>query len=1284
MSDFESSYKNMYELALQYSNYSYDDLSDDFKSYFLGEYLNALARSDGDFSDLDLTGEDANYDYASTIFGLMKIAQDEDLTKDNDEYNTYAQQELLLDPVEVEVEVNPDGTIKDKEGQDPSQTASDLADILKGDTTKTDETLSDKVEPQGEGEGQTPSKTASDLVNVLKGTTDKTDGDVSDKTDTSKTAEDLVTIIENKSAGSSEVKDELRQLSIAESGDNALITTDLTTDTSQVVSTDQSIAASYSMNNQVNILQQTDYMGSVEFVQKDMDKNINEVTVIKNDYAQYNGIEIYHIDGSDNLRKMSNEEWRHIVNSYNYDKNFAMTDELKKLYGSTFSNEIDYYTTVAMGNNNFRMWLSDTMKGIEGRSFLKAISNAPSGINFTNHNRDYNNKKRDVEIKEVENMGISNIGSFLMSSAISCFFSTIILRSIKQISNTPVIQQYESASNGSADLLASGLYSNTNKLNELLKENPSLNKFSEAQRKMINLNMQSKSYKNLSQYRISNRYGQIINSFFGSIDDRQHSLLNNTGIVLFNIVLTCLGYIACYMDQNLSVNIDMDITSNLVKIISNILAVFYPADKYDPELIRGIDLILRIFKNEIRNIHRGTGGVNLQQFMKPIVYDLIHICFNMTASDFNIERFITPSTREHIINNFGSMLYYSLSTIDTFVNIIIEGFVDNQQFNEGIKNLMVVVLSEHYEYNGVQLFDVFFMNSVQAMMFLNNDKKNHLVSVLHPDLVQVSSIIPKKIRIITFEPEIIGYISYTVPDNVPVYDTYIKEKIETYNPFEEPFIFSNEEEAEKHKQYINDKVGAEVFKEVVKKDDDEQLGFIVGTDEEREKFQAIGLSFIPINYDAVQNGGRNDDIKGIITPLESIDINNVQEDSNEKIDLANTNIHKVEDYQAIQLLNFISKNYDDEPEVIKNKLNDIITTDSMIFIDEVDKNYVIIKEKKNNKLYVIFTGSRTIDDWMINSNIEFSGNNHQGIENKYNEMKDKLFKNINQLNDDKTEIFVYAHSKGHGFSTHFVNDMIDINKKIRAVSFGGFDVLQDSKQLNEKLKNNAITFINYMATYDAIDYVNNAGIYGQVGDKMLIDIKPKTLKIKGISEVQKLVFSKKLHSTDSYKKLLKGDKYVNYFTKIKKYDEIKETVFSDGATDLFNSGITTYSWFNFFKFMSRKIPTLFTATTVFLPTAIKKLYQYYKMSAERRMAMYEQPQYLLLKNEAERQAREYFTNFWNSPPDTMEIRDTIEANEPMNIIENEFDNYDMDRENIFDDPELNRLMQGLQQILDDN
>ena len=97
---------------------------------------------------------------------------------------------------------------------------------------------------------------------------------------------------------------------------------------------------------------------------------------------------------------------------------------------------------------------------------------------------------------------------------------------------------------------------------------------------------QNRSFKTLSEYEISNRYGEIVFDFFGKPDDHKHQLENSVGSVIFNIALVMLGYYVSYIDSPTSMGIDTNVKSNLIKIVSKCLQVLYPRKKYDSEITR--------------------------------------------------------------------------------------------------------------------------------------------------------------------------------------------------------------------------------------------------------------------------------------------------------------------------------------------------------------------------------------------------------------------------------------------------------------------------------------------------------------------------------------------------------------------------------------------------------------------------------------------------------------------------------------------------------------------------
>ena len=146
------------------------------------------------------------------------------------------------------------------------------------------------------------------------------------------------------------------------------------------------------------------------------------------------------------------------------------------------------------------------------------------------------------------------------------------------------------------------MYDKGSKIRQAIEGAENIN---QQQKDVLSIIFQNRSFKTLSEYEISNRYGEIVFDFFGKPDDRKHQLENNVGSVVFNIALVMLGYYASYIDSPTSMGIDTNVKSNLIKIVSKCLQVLYPSKKYDSEITRQLDALIREFTREIKAVHRG-------------------------------------------------------------------------------------------------------------------------------------------------------------------------------------------------------------------------------------------------------------------------------------------------------------------------------------------------------------------------------------------------------------------------------------------------------------------------------------------------------------------------------------------------------------------------------------------------------------------------------------------------------------------------------------------------------
>ena len=109
------------------------------------------------------------------------------------------------------------------------------------------------------------------------------------------------------------------------------------------------------------------------------------------------------------------------------------------------------------------------------------------------------------------------------------------MENIKQIADTPVISRFELGNSGKFDNMddhiVSGMYDKGSKIRQAIEGAENIN---QQQKDVLSIIFQNRSFKTLSEYEISNRYGEIVFDFFGKPDDRKHQLENNVGSVVFN------------------------------------------------------------------------------------------------------------------------------------------------------------------------------------------------------------------------------------------------------------------------------------------------------------------------------------------------------------------------------------------------------------------------------------------------------------------------------------------------------------------------------------------------------------------------------------------------------------------------------------------------------------------------------------------------------------------------------------------------------------------------------
>ena len=97
---------------------------------------------------------------------------------------------------------------------------------------------------------------------------------------------------------------------------------------------------------------------------------------------------------------------------------------------------------------------------------------------------------------------------------------------------------------GLDDAVFSGMYPKGSQIRKAVENSSELN---EQQKKLLKAVFEQHTFKRLSEYELNNRYGEIISKFYGNKEERQHTLENNIGVVLFNVGLFIYGYfISCF------------------------------------------------------------------------------------------------------------------------------------------------------------------------------------------------------------------------------------------------------------------------------------------------------------------------------------------------------------------------------------------------------------------------------------------------------------------------------------------------------------------------------------------------------------------------------------------------------------------------------------------------------------------------------------------------------------------------------------------------------------------
>jgi predicted transcriptional regulator with HTH domain len=819
---------------------------------------------------------------------------------------------------------------------------------------------------------------------------------------------------------------------------------------SSIIVQEQGGHAKYAMNNDINILQQTDNMGKIEFntvkvmadpqFQEAYEASLHEPLRQMKIY-QENNKSFFRLDGVFKTPLYDNE-WSIIKDSYNYDKDITKPfvfdskekggQTIKAEYKKEFVNEYEYYFELANNNPEFFKWLDARNKRTESRSFISYVINSKikaSNIDINNylksnkiinlfhsveskpHTRNYRANEQQKAILDTHEIGINNIEAFVLSSAMSSMFATLITQNIKKIGDNPIINKFEVGQNKQDfkdldDSIIAGMFSKGSQIRNAIETGGSeLNQY---QRTVLDAIFQQKSFKSMAEYEISNRYGEIVINFFGNQETRTHQLENNTGIVLFNIGLVCLSYYASYIDSNTTMGIDTNQKSNLIKIISNFLATLYPKDKYPSELIRQIDGFISLLTSEVKAVHRGQNtNSNLNDIMEDVILQLLHRSFSETPTSFQIQDFFVQETLDHLISNFGLEIFYEVNDIPSLAKFLAKGFVDSAEFNKIVFKTMETTLGKNFGFNGNDLYDVLFMTTTQANVFLTNPKYNILIPCMHPEVIDIIPEEKVSVYMIGFNARIIGLVEYNKKQGI--YRAQIEEDINkvSISVDEEP-VFLEKEEAQERVEFlqnntvVNEKV-ENVVKEFIKEnpdaekmppdvvedikkmvEDQDSDGIIQDTHEHDGTFMA-GVNHMDLMdfYEAMESPLYNpamcmpeytelfDNDKIPEDKMEYNEELRVIVDDDEEDDVEDIiqlgDYEDIDDYKLISIIDVFNNKYDDDIEKeLKETVKEWKENEIKMDIDEDGKAWAIVKDEKTNNLFIIFRGTQTGAEWWNN------------------------------------------------------------------------------------------------------------------------------------------------------------------------------------------------------------------------------------------------------------------------------------------------------------------------------
>ena len=935
----------------------------------------------------------------------------------------------------------------------------------------------------------------------------------------------------------------------------------------------QITASNAQINNNINIMQQVDNMGVVDFNYVGEDILYNEV----ND----NGVEIHTFGGKPFYRtiggdKITKNEWNEISDSFDTDR-----DE------TGLQNAESYFFEMALKyGQGFYNWLDEKNLKETGLSFIQYVDERKEEANFfdirdgkvkerfggvnAKYIRGIDNNHIRQKILDTENLGIENPATYILSASTCSMFSIMIMENIKRLADVSIITQFEKDINSGNfkkldDLVFSGMYPEGSAIRGMIENDE---KIDDNIKNILRAIFTQRTYSSLSQFRTANRFSQQILAWFGKNEERSHVLdSNNNGKILFNIGLVCLSYYSAYMGNKATIGIDTDTKSNLLKIISTFLEVVFPATDYDGELIRNIDVLVSLFNNEIRFIPKNTSTNNgTDEMMREVIYKFLTVVMEQTDTNFMVHELFDTNTFSSLISLFNLETFRNTRDIESLTDFLVGAVIDSDSYNVAVKKMMATTLGDKFELDGTILHDVLFMEDTHANIFLNNPKYNLVIPIIHPEVIGVIPTEKIEINMFGFDVPITGIMLKAVTN---VYEDVIDEDIRAvYINKEEENVLPTEEDARKRADGLNEAVGETIITDIEQKPDG--YGF---SEQQLDKFyeKTMPPELKPVDnfINNFKNAEFDSDgkLKYKQDPTKICQILEDEEDYDKAPSFAEIPDKGSEDWVDASLVEFANNNYQNEQfetdflNKYPNWNSDLLKFD----YSEDGREVVAIKNDDKNILLFLFRGSQNRKDWKNNldafdffpadamkyildlrrekysvdindlydSEMYLDLKGHRGYEiNNIKHFK-FLYDAMQNRANKKTDVRFYAHSRGNALGTYALSLFVRngfTKDQIRYRSFGGVNWLnkEGAEKLNAQISEYDV--VNYYNIVDPLRTVNEFSGYYGVGEQQIINSRKGNKNMLQRSLTSISGDGIKTHDAKNYKDLLfqKSKAFVPY------------------------------------------------------------------------------------------------------------------------------------------------------------